>query len=225
MEIVIGIIFILLVTAFWRRILIGLVCGLIQGFIWGLFGAAPIGFGIGFFIGLTAKEDAEKKGNKKVQDAERKADKEVEDEKDPPKSNKPKSSDSRESVIIRCPSCRKKLRVRLPLEGKQAKCGACSSSFSTSMDDHGNIKVDKLTDDTASKSSQGRAAIADYFKVLGIEPSATPDEVRAAYKKKILEYHPDRVTCLGEKLKQVADAESKSINAAYSELKSKGLAN
>jgi len=127
--------------------------------------------------------------------------------------------------IIRCPSCKKKIRVRLPLQGKKGKCVACLSSFSISMDEHGNLKVDKETDDTESKASQGRSTIAGYFKVLGIEPSATPDEVRAAYKRKIREYHPDKVWGLGEKLKQVADAESKAINAAYTALKSKGLAN
>ncbi|KAM5471284.1 hypothetical protein MauCBS54593_003624 [Microsporum audouinii] len=35
--------------------------------------------------------------------------------------------------------------------------------------------------------------IVDYFELLGIDPSATDKEVREAYKKAALKYHPDRV--------------------------------
>ena len=35
-------------------------------------------------------------------------------------------------------------------------------------------------------------------------------------------YHPDKVSGLGEKLRKVAEEESKLINVAYQTLKSKG---
>lgn len=54
--------------------------------------------------------------------------------------------------------------------------------------------------------------------VLGVEPGASAAELRSAYLARSREYHPDRVDGLGPKLRQVAEEEMKSINAAYEEL-------
>jgi DnaJ-domain-containing protein 1 len=53
------------------------------------------------------------------------------------------------------------------------------------------------------------------FRVLGIEPHATLDEIKAAYRKRIREYHPDKVADLGRELQELAEAKAKEINAAY----------
>ena len=41
-------------------------------------------------------------------------------------------------------------------------------------------------------------SLADAYKVLEIEPSATDEEVRKAFRKLALKHHPDRVATLGE---------------------------
>lgn len=50
----------------------------------------------------------------------------------------------------------------------------------------------------------------DYYAILGVKPEASPDEIKAAYKKLALEFHPDRNSSPGaeEKFKQMSEAYS-----------------
>ena len=46
---------------------------------------------------------------------------------------------------------------------------------------------------------------------------ATRAEISHAYKRRISEYHPDKVAHLGEEIRAVAERRSKEINVAYEE--------
>jgi len=50
----------------------------------------------------------------------------------------------------------------------------------------------------------------------------TREQIKSAYRKKISEYHPDKVNGLGDKLKALAEEESKRINLAIEVLKKSG---
>lgn len=52
------------------------------------------------------------------------------------------------------------------------------------------------------------------YKVLGVAPSATDDEVKAAYRKMALKHHPDRVATLGDDVRRAAEQKFKEINEA-----------
>lgn len=58
----------------------------------------------------------------------------------------------------------------------------------------------------------------DPYAVLGIESSASAQEIRDAYRARMREYHPDKVAHLGEELQQVAHRKSIEIQRAYEEL-------
>jgi len=58
-----------------------------------------------------------------------------------------------------------------------------------------------------------------YLNILGLDKSASFDDIKNAYKKLASEYHPDKVAHLGDKLKQVAEEEMKRINEANDYLK------
>ncbi len=64
--------------------------------------------------------------------------------------------------------------------------------------------------------------IDDCFSVLEIPSDSSSSDIKSAYRKKMAEYHPDKVFKLGDKLKKIANEESKRVNIAYSMLKDSG---
>ena len=60
----------------------------------------------------------------------------------------------------------------------------------------------------------GGNSLEAAYKVLEILPTATDEEVRAAYRKLVLKHHPDRVATLGEDIKRAAEEKLQDINNA-----------
>ncbi|MCP4747159.1 MAG: DnaJ domain-containing protein [Desulfobacteraceae bacterium] len=63
----------------------------------------------------------------------------------------------------------------------------------------------------------GSAAKTPY-EVLDVAETASRQEIRSAYIKLANQYHPDKVSHLGEEFQSLADQRFKQIKAAYEEL-------
>ena len=67
-------------------------------------------------------------------------------------------------------------------------------------------------------------SLDDAYRVLGVSPQATDDELRRAYRRLALEHHPDRVAKLGEDVRKAAEKKFQEINAAKERIwKARGL--
>lgn len=59
---------------------------------------------------------------------------------------------------------------------------------------------------------------ADY-KILEIEPTATDEELKKAYRRMAMKYHPDKVSHLGEDFQKAANEKFQKVNLAYENIK------
>jgi DnaJ like chaperone protein len=57
------------------------------------------------------------------------------------------------------------------------------------------------------------------YKILEIEPASTNDEVKKAYRRMAMKYHPDKVSHLGDEFRKTADEKFKKVNEAYERIK------
>src|SRR5262249_4612549 len=67
-------------------------------------------------------------------------------------------------------------------------------------------------------SGSGMSQLKNYFAILDLEPDASPEEIRRAYRDLVKIWHPDRFEH-DARLKQKAQERLKQINEAYEVLR------
>jgi hypothetical protein len=66
--------------------------------------------------------------------------------------------------------------------------------------------------------TEPRFSRRDPYEVLGVRRGASQDEIRRAYRKLVVKYHPDKVDHLGDEFRVLAEKKFKEIQEAYQEL-------
>lgn len=61
----------------------------------------------------------------------------------------------------------------------------------------------------------------DPYTLLEVSPQASADEIKAAYKRAVTRYHPDKVAHLGKEFQELAHKKLLAIQQAYEILQSK----
>lgn len=78
----------------------------------------------------------------------------------------------------------------------------------------------KITNnDKESLSAMFRNTVEDLYKILEIESTASDEDVKKAYRKMAMKYHPDKVATMGEDIKRAAHEKFQMLNSAYERIK------
>ena len=76
------------------------------------------------------------------------------------------------------------------------------------------------TDYRSILSLYGKQQDPDWaYKALEIDPTATDEELKKAYRRMAMKYHPDKVASAGEDIRQKATEKFRAINEAYETIK------
>jgi DnaJ like chaperone protein len=57
------------------------------------------------------------------------------------------------------------------------------------------------------------------YKILEIDANATEEEIKKAYRRMAVKYHPDKVADLGEEAQRAAKEEFQKVQEAYENIK------
>ena len=79
----------------------------------------------------------------------------------------------------------------------------------------GNFPSDHSSRGGADSAHQPEPKAFDPYEVLGISRDARPEEIKAAYRREMANYHPDKVAHLGPELQKLANRKAQEINRAY----------
>jgi DnaJ-domain-containing protein 1 len=67
--------------------------------------------------------------------------------------------------------------------------------------------------------SHGPLTLDEAYRLLGVTPNISLDEISKAYKEKMIKSHPDKVSHLSEELQEKAKELTLDLNAAYDLIK------
>ncbi len=96
--------------------------------------------------------------------------------------------------------------------GHTQQTGSSTEHSGTSTDN----QADSSSDAKASQSQQKPKQ--SPHEILEIDKNATREEIQAAYRSMVKQYHPDRVAHLGKELQELANQKFIEIKEAYTSM-------
>ena len=75
-----------------------------------------------------------------------------------------------------------------------------------------------INDFNSIQAMFARNTLSDY-KILGINKTATDNDIKKAFRTMATKYHPDKVGHLGDELRVLAEEKFKAVNDAYQNIK------
>ena len=89
------------------------------------------------------------------------------------------------------------------------------------MRDHGRAPYSEQQHQQEYQTNQAPDDNLDHktpHEILEVGPDATQEEIKSSYRRLVSQYHPDKVSHLGEEFRKLAEQRFKEIQEAYQKL-------
>ena len=116
------------------------------------------------------------------------------------------------SILIECPGCQTKLRVKQVGAKALVRCPDCKAAF-FAVPSSGKLEI-SFSDTVVRRREDGRPA----HEQLGVDPDASLEDAKRAWRRHIKLYHPDNFHHLGEEFVALANQRTRQLNSAYAKL-------
>ena len=60
--------------------------------------------------------------------------------------------------------------------------------------------------------------VKDPYQILEVDSQSSDDDIEAAYRRQIAQYHPDKVAGAAKEIRELAEKRAADINAAYDQI-------